>query len=96
MKKLVLAIILACLLINVVQADTDLEDSPSADIRIYGDKHNTIKEYRANGRVYMIEVIPKKGIPYYLVDADGDGNFDTRRSDLSPNLKIPSWVIFSW
>ena len=36
-------------------------------------------------------------ITYTLeIDADGDGNFDTRRSDLSPNLKIPSWVIFSW
>ena len=73
------------------------EEKPAGeDIRIYSDKNNMIKEYRANGRVYMIQITPKKGRPYYLVDADGDGEFDTRRNDLSPNLKIPSWVLFSW
>lgn len=99
MKKLVIALILTCLQIGIVQAEetkNDSEELPGSDIRIYADKHNEIKEYRINGRVYMIKITPKMGIPYYLVDTDGDGSFDTRRSDLSPNMKIPSWVIFSW
>ena len=75
---------------------SDVEMQAGGDIRIYSDKQNTIKEFRASGRVYMIQITPKKGPSYYLVDADGDGDFDTRHNDLSPNLKVPSWVIFSW
>lgn len=66
------------------------------DVRILQPKSANIEEFRSNGKVYMIKVKPKKGPAYYLVDADGDGDFDTRRNDLQPNLLIPSWVLFSW
>lgn len=49
------------------------------------------EEYRLNGRLYMIKVIPKKGKPYYLIDHEGSGQF--RRSDLEPRIAIPTWVI---
>jgi hypothetical protein len=66
------------------------------EVRILQDKNANIEEFRSNGKVYMIKIKPKKGPAYYLVDADGDGDFDTRRNDLQPNLLIPSWVLFSW
>ena len=66
------------------------------DVQILQSKSADIEEFRSNGQVYMIKVKPKKGPAYYLVDADGDGDFDTRRNDLQPNLLIPSWVLFSW
>ncbi len=72
------------------------ENPPEPEVRIEAGKNVQIEEYRVNGQVYMIKVIPKKGPPYYLVDADGDGEFDIHRNDLSPNLKIPSWVLFRW
>jgi hypothetical protein len=54
----------------------------------------TIHEYRVNGFLYAVKVIPKGGKPYFLVRADGsDGNFV--RSD-SPDMLIPAWEIFSW
>ncbi|MDH3514734.1 MAG: DUF2782 domain-containing protein [Gammaproteobacteria bacterium] len=49
------------------------------------------EEYRLNGRLYMIKVIPKKGKPYYLIDQEGSGQF--RRSDFEPRIAIPTWVI---
>jgi hypothetical protein len=49
------------------------------------------EEYRLNGRLYMIKVIPKKGKPYYLIDQEGSGQF--RRSDLETRISIPTWVI---
>jgi hypothetical protein len=52
------------------------------------------EEYRANGKLYMIKVIPAKGAPYYLIDHEGSGVF--RRSDLEPSISIPMWVIKSW
>lgn len=49
------------------------------------------EEYRLNGRLYMIKVVPKKGKPYYLIDKEGSGQF--RRSDFETSITIPTWVI---
>lgn len=49
------------------------------------------EEYRLNGRLYMIKVVPKKGKPYYLIDQEGSGQF--RRSDFESRIAIPTWVI---
>ncbi|MES2819243.1 MAG: DUF2782 domain-containing protein [Pseudomonadota bacterium] len=64
------------------------------DVTIRQDGDRTIQEYRVNGFLYAIKIIPKGGKPYFLVRADGsDGNFV--RSD-NPDMLIPSWEIFSW
>jgi len=55
-----------------------------------------VEEYRINGHLYMIKVTPKKGIPYYLVDSDGDGSFDIRQNELDEHLLIPQWTLFRW
>ena len=44
----------------------------------------------------MIKVTPKKGLPYFLIDSDGDGNLETRHNDLDPGIAIPSWVLLRW
>ena len=54
------------------------------------------EEHRINGRLYMIRVLPKKGIPYFLIDKDGDGNLETRYNNDSPDVLIPGWVIMNW
>ncbi len=51
----------------------------------------TFMEYRINGRLYMIKVIPAKGPPYYLIDNEGNGEFI--RSELAPQITPPLWVI---
>jgi hypothetical protein len=53
----------------------------------------TYEEYRANGRLYMVKVIPKRGRPYYLV-YDEFGR--ARRTDHQPSTVVPQWVIKSW
>ncbi len=55
-----------------------------------------LEEYRINGRLYMIKVTPRKGIPYFLVDSDGDGNFELRQNELAPEMLIPQWTILRW
>lgn len=52
------------------------------------------EEYRVNGKLFKIKVIPKHGKPYYLIDYEGSGVF--RRSELEPSLSVPMWVIKSW
>jgi len=49
-------------------------------------------EYRVNGQLMEIKVVPEAGPEYYLVPADGGGWVQDTESD----LLIPSWVIFRW
>lgn len=56
---------------------------------------DTVQEYRLNGRLYMVKIIPSVGVPYYLLDTDGDGQMETRQNDVRTS-KVPQWVLFSW
>lgn len=97
-------ILLAMLLAIPAWAQPPAEDAPAAEegealeptVTIREDKRGRVEEYRRGGQLYMIKVIPKKGLPYFLVDADGDGVLDSRRNDLEPDVMIPSWVLFRW
>lgn len=91
LQRLTLAsVLLTCPLLGF--AEEPVSGDPDVTIVQKGDK--TVEEYRVNGFLYAVKVIPKKGKPYFLVRADGsDGNFI--RAD-KPELRIPSWEIFSW
>jgi hypothetical protein len=75
-----------------VQSGENLEP----DITITRRGKDTIEEYRINGKLYMIKVQPSIGPPYYMIDKDGDGNMDVRKSDVTREMAVPSWVLFSW
>ena len=66
------------------------------DITITRGNKKTIQEYRMNGEVYMIKVIPDKGPAYYLIDINGDGKLDVRGSDLDKGLDINMWKLLEW
>lgn len=66
------------------------------DVTIIQGERQTVHEYRLNGRLFAIKVTPKNGPTYFLVDADGDGELETRRKELTPDFLIPQWVLFSW
>ncbi len=55
-----------------------------------------VEEYRANGRMFMVKITPKVGLPYYLLDRDGDGRMESRMSEINDEFAVPQWVIFSW
>ena len=57
----------------------------------HGD-NQTFYEYRVNGILKEIKVVPKHGPAYYLVPSDGGGWI---RQDKSQML-VPSWIIFRW
>lgn len=50
------------------------ELAPTVTIRTEGDL--TIEEYRRNGQIYMVVVVPKKGPRYTYLDTDGDGRLE--------------------
>lgn len=75
-----------------IQSGENLEP----EITIIKRDGKTVHEYRVNGTVYMVKIIPNSGPAYYLIDKDGDGNMETRRSDLEKGLKVPQWLLYKW
>jgi|AntRauMinimDraft_4_1070384.scaffolds.fasta_scaffold00035_56 predicted ATPase len=70
----------------LAQSSGDLEP----DITIREEEDRTIREYRVNGELYAIEIRPFAGPSYYLVDHDGDGDFERREGD---RIAVPQWVL---
>ena len=71
--------------------DPDLEPQ----VTIVRRPTETIEEYRVNGRLPMIKVIPKAGRRYELVAHGADGTF-VRRDSLDTGVKVPMWLLFSF
>jgi len=68
-----------------------------ADITITRRGEKTIHEYRVNGKIYKIKIIPDIGPAYYFIDPDGDGEMEeVTESDLDSLIKVNQWTIFSW
>lgn len=73
----------------------NMQDAAPADeagVTITKQAEQTIEEFRMGGRLYMIKVTPKNGIPYYLVDDRGDGKF-ARQESLDSGFRPPQWII---
>ncbi len=69
---------------------------PTVQIR-RDDDDNLIEEYRSEGRVYMVKVTPKTGIPYYYIDDDGDGVLELAEGDAAAYpVKPAMWKIKEW
>ena len=68
------------------------EGSDEPRVRIAPQDGDRIEEMREGGRVVMLKVTPPNGIPYYLMDLSGNGNF-TRRDSLDPGIRVPMWTI---
>lgn len=66
------------------------DDAPAVTIK--PSAQGRVIEYRANGRLFMLKVIPKVGKPYYLIDQKGDGQF-ARQDSLDSGMRPPMWVV---
>lgn len=93
MKKLPLLSLLAFIL-TVAPVAFVSANTPEPEITIRQEADRTIEEYRINGQLYAIKIIPKVGEPYYLVDSEGDGQLDNRQE--RGRLLVPSWILFKW
>ncbi|MEQ8858218.1 MAG: DUF2782 domain-containing protein [Pseudomonadales bacterium] len=73
-----------------VRAASDDESLRGPDVTIIAEKERTIYEFRQNGELRMVRVVPAFGKPYYLVPRDPTQGFgDLERAD----MLLPSWVI---
>ena len=98
-NRLALSIILSIFLLpNITFAASDIyiptrEEISSGDVEIIAGESRTIYEYRINGQLLMIKIVPEKGPAYYMIPTDGSAHYE----DLSNEKRLsPSWVIFEW
>ena len=60
------------------------------DVTLIEGEDRTVYEYRQNGRLRMVKIVPEFGKPYYLVPVDpleGFGDID------QAGLLVPQWRI---
>ncbi len=84
---------------QAIQQDIQTEqqqDALAPEVTIIRRDGGTVSEYRVNGKMYMVKVTPDKGVPYYLIDSDGDGDLETRRNEMDPGIAVPSWILLRW
>jgi len=105
MRKLLISLLLAAALPALAQTPPRLEPLPAPPppppgmtdedgprVNIPVQREDKVEEVRQNGRVVMMKVTPPNGIPYYLVDTTGNGNW-MRREGLDPGISVPMWTI---
>ena len=73
----------------------DLDPSLEPQVTIQKRGSDTVEEYRMNGRLYAVKVTPAHGVPYYLIDDVGRGDF-VRRDSFDTKTRPPMWVIKQW
>jgi len=74
----------------------DSRNIPQPEVNIIHRKDMRVEEYRINGRLRYVKITPKIGKPYYLVDKDGDGELETRHSDLDGIPPVNEWILLEW
>jgi hypothetical protein len=68
------------------------DDFDDDNIEIVEGEDKTVYEYRQNGVLMMIKVVPKKGKTYYMVPAGG-----AHYEDLDHQKSLyPQWRIIEW
>lgn len=70
---------------------TDSAMEPQVTIK-KGDEE-TIEEYRVNGQLYMIKVIPRIGKPYFLMNKRSPAG-EIHRGDMESGVSVPMWQLY--
>ena len=88
------ALVVALLLTSAyASAAPSPEEYGEDQIQIIEGEDRVVYEYRQNGVLTMIKIVPKKGRPYYMVPADGAPHYESL--DHKKQL-YPQWVIIEW
>lgn len=93
--RLSVFVMIVAVMSTPIEAQNDTKTASSAskrgpDVVLRETPERTIYEYRQNGQLTMIKVVPKKGKPYFLVPVDRTENYG--ELDRAKRLK-PQWVI---
>ena len=75
--------------------DPAAEELPEPEVKIIHREDRVVEEVRVNGQLRYVKITPKRGVPYYIVDTDGDGILDQQFDNLA-NPPINQWILMRW
>lgn len=95
MKRWMLVLLLLLPLVSQARVEPREGEEPilpEPRITIVEDKAQdaTLQIYQVNGLVYAVRVVPRTGVPYNLVDINGQGQFIRNAAD---RILVPEWVL---
>ena len=80
----------ALLLTTAAVYASEPEGLRGPDVTIIAGEERTVYEYRQNGHLRMVKIVPNWGKPYYLFPRDQTAGFgDLEEAD----MLLPTWVI---
>ena len=83
----------AVMVFVIVAAPWHASAQRGPDVVIIAEEDKMIYEFRQNGELRMIRIVPTFGKPYYLVPADSTKGFgDLQRVD----AVIPNWILWEF
>lgn len=86
----------ASLLVAVTSLSAPLavaeSDAPKPQVTSRQQDDRTLREYRVNGQLFAIEIIPKSAPSFFLLDSDGNGNFIKSGVKNASQLQVPGWA----
>ena len=72
-----------------------MPELPVVTVRKEG--NDTVEEYRRNGKVFMVRIMPQDGPAHYYLDRTGNGRLDRDPLDTNPGPISPVYFkIYDW
>jgi hypothetical protein len=71
------------------------DELPEPEVKIIHREDRIVEEVSVNGQLRYVKITPRGGVPYYLVDTDGDGVLDQQFNNLD-NPPINQWILLRW
>ena len=71
------------------------EELPEPEVKIIHREDRIVEEVRVSGQLRYVKITPRGGVPYYIVDTDGDGILDQQFNNLD-NPPINQWILLRW
>ena len=77
----------------LLSSEAGAQTNRGPDVLIVAEENRFVYEFRQNGQLRYIRVVPKQGKPYFLVPTDATkGNGDLERVD----SLVTSWVLWEF
>lgn len=73
--------------VDLADAQVAVRTEPNGDV---------IEEYRVAGQMRMVKVTPSRGVPYYLMDENGDGRLDKSKGAGEKDISPVYWKLYGW
>ena len=74
------------------ETPTESDSTEDIDVDIVIAEDRVVYEYRVNGVITAIKVVPKRGRPYYMVPVDESPHYEINHDA----TLYPKWVLLQW